>query len=71
VPQGCDYPHRVRTLTLVIGVLAALAGAVFALQGAGVLPGSYMTGDRTWLVIGSVMVVGGLALAWWARRRPA
>jgi hypothetical protein len=44
---------------------------VFALQGAGVLPGSYMTGDRTWLVIGSVMVVGGLALAWWARRRPA
>jgi hypothetical protein len=45
-------------------VLAALAGAVFALQGAGVLPGSYMTGDRTWLVIGSVMVVGGLALAW-------
>ena len=57
-----------RTIVLVVGLLVALAGAVFALQGAGILPGSYMTGDRLWLVIGLVMVPIGLAMAWWARR---
>ena len=57
-----------RRIGQVIGLLAALAGLVFALQGAGFLPGSYMTGDRLWLVIGTVMVVTGLGLAYWARR---
>jgi hypothetical protein len=58
-----------RVSTLVIGLLIALTGAVFALQGAGFLPGSYMTGDRLWLVIGSVMVVVGVGLAAWSRQR--
>jgi hypothetical protein len=57
-----------RVAALVIGLLIALAGAVFALQGAGFLPGSYMTGDRLWLVIGAVMVVVGLGVAAWSRR---
>ena len=42
-----------RRAAFVIGLLAALAGLVFSLQGAGILPGSYMTGDRLWLVIGT------------------
>ena len=58
-----------RRRTLVIGLLVALAGAVFALQGAGFLPGSVMTGDRLWLVIGAVMVVAGVGLAAWSRRQ--
>lgn len=57
-----------RMFVLVVGILVALAGAVFALQGAGILPGSYMTGDPLWLVIGLVMLPLGLAMAWWARR---
>ena len=45
------------------GALLALIGAVWALQGAGVLGGSVMSDDRRWLVIGTVLVVAGLALA--------
>jgi hypothetical protein len=48
----------------VLGVLVVLAGAVFAGQGLGYIPGSYMTGDIKWFWIGSAMVVVGLTLAW-------
>jgi hypothetical protein len=57
-----------RRVALVIGLLAALAGLVFSLQGAGILPGSYMTGDRLWLVIGLAMLAAGVAVAVWAGR---
>jgi hypothetical protein len=50
----------------VLGVLVVLAGAVFAGQGLGYIPGSYMTGDIKWFWIGSAMVVVGLVLAWFA-----
>ena len=46
----------------VVGVLMVLAGGVFAGQGLGYIPGSYMTGDIKWFWIGSGMVVAGLAL---------
>jgi hypothetical protein len=46
----------------VFGVLIVLAGAVFAGQGLGFIPGSVMSGKMEWFWIGSVMVVGGLAL---------
>ena len=46
----------------ILGALVLLAGAVFAGQGLGYIPGSYMTGDMKWFWIGSAMVVGGLAL---------
>jgi hypothetical protein len=44
-------------------VLLVLAGAVFAGQGIGYIPGSFMTGDMHWFWIGGAMVVVGLALA--------
>ena len=47
---------------VVVGVLILLAGAVFAGQGLGYIPGSYMTGDIKWFWIGSGMVVVGLTL---------
>lgn len=46
----------------VVGVLILLGGAVFAGQGLGYIPGSFMTGDIHWFWIGGVMVVVGLAL---------
>jgi hypothetical protein len=39
-----------------------LIGAVFAGQGLGYIPGSFMTNDIHWFWIGSAMVVVGLAL---------
>jgi len=60
-----------RTLSLVIGGIGILAGAVWILQGSGVLPGSFMTGERMWLIIGILVGVVGLAFAYNGIRRPA
>lgn len=60
-----------RTLSVFVGVLAILTGLVFTFQGAGVLPGSFMTGQRMWLVIGIVVAVIGLGLALNGLRRTA
>lgn len=53
-----------------VGALIVLAGAVFAGQGLGKIPGSFMTGDIHWFWIGSAMVVVGLALGGVALLRP-
>jgi hypothetical protein len=60
-------------LPLVIpAVLLILLGGIFALQGAGLLPGAAMHGKPEWLVIGLVMVIAGLFLGYrGAARRPA
>ena len=51
-----------RWVLLVVGVLLFLAGAVWALQGAGILPGSPMTGQGFWLGAGIVAVLIGIGL---------
>jgi hypothetical protein len=54
----------VRIALSVAGVLVCLMGAVFLLQGIGVLGGSFMSNTVTWTVIGAVMVAaGGVLLA--------
>jgi hypothetical protein len=58
------------TVVRVLGVLLVLIGAVWTLQGVGVIGGSFMTGSATWLVIGLVCVVVGLALVTRRRRTP-
>jgi hypothetical protein len=61
-----------RTIWLVIGVIVFLAGAVFTLQGVGILGGSSMSGSRTWAILGPIIALVGLALAvWGARQRKA
>jgi len=46
----------------VIGVIALLVGNVWGGQGLGVIPGSFMTGDRTWFYIGLGVAFVGLVL---------
>jgi hypothetical protein len=57
--------------SLILGLIAVIAGGVWILQGTGVLPGSFMTGQRMWLVIGIIVAVVGLALAYNGIRRPS
>ena len=52
-----------RALTIGVGVLLMLAGAIFALQGAGAMGGSAMSGVTFWAVIGPVIAIAGLILA--------
>jgi len=51
-----------RIILVVLGVLVALAGAVWALQGAGFIPGSFMSNDPTWIWIGAVTALMGLGI---------
>ncbi len=50
-----------RTGGVVIGVFAILAGAVWIAQGMNLpfAPRSFMTADRTWVVIGAATVLAG------------
>ena len=65
-----DMNSRVgRIVLVVVGVIALLVGAVFAGQGANLIPGSSMTGDKTWLLIGLVLAVVGVVLIITGARR--
>ncbi len=59
-----------RFALIVVGTLALLMGVIFAGQGANLIPGSFMTGDPTWLVVGLILVVVGVVLLVVALRRP-
>jgi hypothetical protein len=54
---------------LSFGIVLVLVGAVWALQGlnAGFVPESAMTGETTWVVLGSLAVLVGIGLIWWSR----
>jgi lipopolysaccharide export LptBFGC system permease protein LptF len=55
--------NNARTPLRIVGVVAALLGLLFALQGLGIVGGSFMTGQRLWLFIGIVLVVLGILVA--------
>jgi hypothetical protein len=58
-----------RALLVGVGVLIAVAGVVFALQGAGAIGGSVMSGSTFWAVAGPVIALAGLAVAGAGLRR--
>jgi hypothetical protein len=58
-----------RTGLLVVGVIIALLGLLFTLQGVGVVRGSAMSGTTFWTVAGPVIIVLGLVLAGVGARR--
>ena len=47
---------------MVFGILLALAGLVWALQGVGLILGSFMSNDPLWIWIGTGTVLVGMAL---------
>jgi uncharacterized membrane protein len=51
-----------RVVANVLGVLLTLIGIGWFLQGIGVMPGSFMTGQTRWAVYGAIAVVVGLGL---------
>jgi hypothetical protein len=58
-------------LLVAAGALLAVAGVIWALQGFGVIGGSFMSGDSVWAIIGPLAAVAGLGLAavGWRRMR--
>jgi hypothetical protein len=57
-----------RTAMIVAGVVLLLVGVIWILQGINVLPGSFMTGQTKWAVIGAVSAIVGIVLLVTARR---
>ena len=50
-----------RYVLLIVGGLMILIGGVWLLQGIGILPGSFMTGQLFWAAMGALLLaVGGL-----------
>ena len=52
-----------------VGVVLTVVGVIWALQGFGVIGGSFMSGDSVWAVIGPVVAVIGLLITGIALRR--
>lgn len=50
------------------GVLLIVIGAIWTLQGVGVLGGSFMSGSRLWTVNGLVAFFVGIGLVWLGSR---
>jgi hypothetical protein len=59
----------IRFLLIVAGLFITLAGVIFALQGVGVIGGSFMSSTTTWAVTGPVIALAGLALVVLGLRR--
>jgi len=59
----------VRGLLVGVGLLVAVAGIIFTLQGVGLIGGSVMTGSTIWAVAGPLIALAGLATAAFGVRR--
>lgn len=58
-----------RIAGIVVGVVLALLGLLWILQGSNVIGGSMMSGQSQWLYIGIVVLIVGIVLAVVAQRR--
>ena len=61
--------NRGFVVTLSIGVIVALFGLIWALQGFGVLQGSPMSNTTTWSIIGPITVVIGIVISVFSWRK--
>jgi uncharacterized membrane protein YdbT with pleckstrin-like domain len=59
-----------RNALITVGIVALVVGAIWVGQGLNVIPGSFMTGDLKWFVIGLIVAVVGIVLVVVGLRRP-
>ncbi len=60
---------RAFVVTFAVGLLVAVFGLIWALQGFGVLGGSPMSNTTTWSIIGPITVVIGIVIAVFSWRK--
>ncbi|MBX7431517.1 hypothetical protein JDV09_05250 [Mycobacterium sp. Y57] len=61
-----------RTVLIVVGIVVALFGLLFTLQGVGAVSGSPMSNTTTWSVLGPIIAIAGILVAvagWRGRKR--
>ena len=57
-----------RSVLTIVGLILVAFGLIWILQGIGVLPGSFMSGQPKWAVIGTITALGGAGLVMTGRR---
>jgi hypothetical protein len=64
------YDRRMRPIVVIAGVVLIGGGMVWIAQGLNLpfAPRSFMTADRTWVVLGAAAVVAGGLLVWRGRQ---
>ena len=55
----------------IIGIALIVAGFVWFMQGVGVLPGSFMSGQVQWAIYGGIAILAGAGLLLYVNRRQA
>ena len=63
-----------RVLLTIIGILLALFGLIWFLQGTNIMPyppGGFMNGQTRWIINGAIAFLVGVGLIVWANRRKA
>ena len=58
-----------RWALVIVGGLMVLMGGTWLLQGVGILPGSFMTGQTFWAIVGADVLIVGVALCYLGARR--
>ncbi|WP_137144608.1 hypothetical protein [Mycolicibacterium sp. CR10] len=61
-----------RTVVVIVGLVVALFGLLFTLQGLGAVSGSPMSNTTTWSVLGPIIAIVGIVIAvagWRGRKR--
>lgn len=58
-----------KTALKIFAALLVLTGIIWSLQGANILPGSFMTGQIQWLVAGIITASIGIGLFLFANRQ--
>jgi len=61
--------RRTFVVAFAIGLIVALFGLIWALQGFGVLQGSPMSNTMTWSIIGPITALIGIVIAVFSWRR--
>ena len=51
-----------RALLVLIGVIVTFLGIGWLMQGAGILPGSFMSGSQFWAMVGGLTFLIGVAI---------
>ena len=59
-PTNTPASNRTR---LVVALVIGAVGLVWLLQGFGILPGSFMSGDRFWALLGGALLFGAVVYA--------
>jgi hypothetical protein len=60
-----------RPALVVFGILFAIAGTVWLLQGIGVLQGSFMSNNSTWVWLGGITAFSGIGILLLGLRAPS